>query len=227
MDKCYANHLGSCSDKISKEHYISEALLKEINNLEVSGFKWLKGETKKLPTAALTSKILCTNHNSKLSGLDAQIVNIFKEFKEFSDTSLVPLKNIKRNIDAKSFEKWMLKVLCGMIASGNASKEDGIEIDFEIPSLWIDLLFSDDPLPKEIGLYFKSIISLQFEAKDQFGFAPITEKESDRIIGCKLDFRGFPFYFFLEEVNDKNYLPKPTKITMKKGKFKEVLHFFY
>lgn len=225
--KCYASHLGSCSDRISREHYVSENLLKEISNLEVSGFKWLKGEIKKLPTTTLTSNILCTNHNSKLSDLDAQIVNIFKDFKEFSENYLAPQKNKKRNINAKSFEKWMLKVLCGMISSGNASKENGIVINFEIPSQWIDLLFSDEPLPPQIGLHIKSIINLQFEAKDQFGFSPITEKGNDRIIGCKLEFRGFPFYFFLEEIKNEEYLPKPKKIEIKKGKFKEVLHFFY
>lgn len=45
--KCQASHLGSCSDKISREHYVSENLLKEISNLEASGLKWLKGEVKK------------------------------------------------------------------------------------------------------------------------------------------------------------------------------------
>jgi hypothetical protein len=55
MDKCYANSLGGCSGKISKEHYISEHLLRELGPIKAKGFHWLRGEEKRL------YKILCVN----------------------------------------------------------------------------------------------------------------------------------------------------------------------
>jgi hypothetical protein len=227
MKICYAYHLGSCSDIISREHYISEALLKEFSDLEVSGFKWLNGETKKISTASLTSKILCSYHNSKLSSLDAEIVSIFRDFKELSDLNSVSYKNRKKNINAIVFEKWILKVLCGMVASGNASKDSGEKIEFEIPSPWVENLFSPQPLPSEIGIHIKVTINYKFEPVDRIGFSPITKPGTDQIIGCRLAFRGFPFYIFLEQINDINFLPKPIKIKIKKGKFYDTLHFFY
>jgi hypothetical protein len=46
---CYLFHTKDCSTKISDEHYVSETVLKAVDDvLKVSGFPWLKpGESKK------------------------------------------------------------------------------------------------------------------------------------------------------------------------------------
>src|SRR5690242_5105101 len=46
-DRCYLAHLGTCCSKLSREHLVSAAVLKEIgkDRLEVSGVPWLaRGE---------------------------------------------------------------------------------------------------------------------------------------------------------------------------------------
>jgi hypothetical protein len=58
MDKCYANSLGGCSGKISKEHYISEHLLRELGPIKAKGFHWLRGEEKIIGASALTASVV-------------------------------------------------------------------------------------------------------------------------------------------------------------------------
>jgi hypothetical protein len=71
LSKCYARSIGNCSNQLSKEHYISKGVLELIGcKIEVSGFSWLKGKKNQLTIPSLTSKILCTQHNSELSILD-------------------------------------------------------------------------------------------------------------------------------------------------------------
>ncbi len=69
-DGCYLRATEACCTKISGEHLISETVLDVLaeKQVEVSGLPWLKGETKKLGFAALTSKCLCRTHNSALDG---------------------------------------------------------------------------------------------------------------------------------------------------------------
>ena len=79
--KCYLSDMKGCSDKISKEHYISQNLLDKIEKqnrtIDICGLSWLPKEClKSIGKANLASNILCTHHNSKLSGLDDEIVAV-------------------------------------------------------------------------------------------------------------------------------------------------------
>lgn len=94
-NKCYAHRLGNCSGGSSREHYISDGLLKSIGStLEISGLSWLQGKTKKLPSSALTSKILCKHHNNMLAELDSEAIKFFNTLLRFDkELSKVNLKD--------------------------------------------------------------------------------------------------------------------------------------
>src|SRR4051812_16050975 len=68
---CYARSLMDCSKSISREHYVSEGVLKllaEEKTLAASGFPWLReGEDRNVSLKALTGKMLCDRHNSALA----------------------------------------------------------------------------------------------------------------------------------------------------------------
>src|SRR2546425_10257894 len=87
MDKCWASITGGCSNTLSGEHYVSRGLWQGRPLVVLSGFDWLKGEEKVIPTNRLIAKILCTNHNNELSRLDSEAV-------EFIKTLAVPKKEI-------------------------------------------------------------------------------------------------------------------------------------
>ena len=65
--KCYLSATKGCSEKISQEHYISEALLNSIerhnSTIDVCGLSWLpKEHLKSIGKSSLTAGILCTTH---------------------------------------------------------------------------------------------------------------------------------------------------------------------
>jgi hypothetical protein len=89
---CYLRDTGTCSSKLSAEHLVSEAVLRVLadQEVEVSGFAWLKGKKKTLTFANLTAKCLCTNHNSALSSIDTVGGKFFAAIQECGTTDYKP-----------------------------------------------------------------------------------------------------------------------------------------
>jgi hypothetical protein len=152
IDECYAASLADCESKLSREHYISEALLKHLNrtnDLRVSGLAWTGTEYRVLPPRALASKILCERHNSALSGLDALAVRFFGAFDE---ESIVGASNeLLYLFSGHDIERWILKILCGLLSSRNLML-DGIPRE-PVPRKWLEILFGDADFGDGAGLY--------------------------------------------------------------------------
>lgn len=76
MADCFLSAHGECSDKISREHYLSAAVMKAIapdGDLKVGGLAWQPPQTLQgIGIQSLQSKVLCTSHNSGLTELDAE-----------------------------------------------------------------------------------------------------------------------------------------------------------
>ena len=64
MIRCSASALDECSQDQSREHLISASIFPGAKAVSVSGFPWCKNEIQTIGLANLTSKILCTKHNS-------------------------------------------------------------------------------------------------------------------------------------------------------------------
>src|SRR5216683_7087127 len=79
---CYAQALADCSDVRSREHYLTESVLKAIalaDEIEVEGLAWQgSGYSKVVGTKRLASWILCKRHNEALSGLDSTALHLFQ-----------------------------------------------------------------------------------------------------------------------------------------------------
>src|SRR5688572_9441951 len=69
---CYARTLRDCSEKLSREYWISQSILDLGDSMIVArGLPWLKpGESRRISSKSLAARILCTRHNSALSSLD-------------------------------------------------------------------------------------------------------------------------------------------------------------
>ena len=108
--------LGECSERISREHYISRSVLESVGQaVRISGFPWQEpGETKDVGTSALTAKILCDHHNSLLSPLDSAANELIIGLKDAYEASVNGnLSNGTFSLPGVQIEKWMLKVLVG------------------------------------------------------------------------------------------------------------------
>jgi len=188
IKSCYANCLTDCESQRSREHYISESLLEYLNRnkgLRLSGFPWNKGGEQTLPPSALTSKVLCKRHNSALSKLDSIAVRLFQAFDEEkvseSGQQLIFL------FSGHDIERWLLKILCGLIFSKNVSLED--EADLSIPDYWLRILFGEAEFSEEQGLYVCKSRGHRFVGPKGLQLQVITG--SDRLTGMGLWICGY------------------------------------
>jgi hypothetical protein len=155
--------LGDCSPTLSREHFVSASLLNELNRhdgLRVSGFRWLEaGQETMLPPNALASRILCDRHNSALSCVDEIAVNVFGAFNEKgaarSGRQLLYL------FSGNDLERWILKILCGLVCSRSLST--GNDADISIPEAWLRILFGGADFPEGQGLYVCTLPGHRFE----------------------------------------------------------------
>ena len=122
--RCYAAGLGDCCGKVNREHYISQSVLKQIGDgksVTVRNAPFLNRDTpKEIGIASLTAKVLCEHHNGVLSELDSTGVRMFAAMDAFTGRageSLAPAETIR--IDGDAFERWLLKLFCGGLFSGN------------------------------------------------------------------------------------------------------------
>lgn len=181
--KCYAAELADCSEKMSGEHSISDAILQQFSldgvTVEIKGLSWLEDdETKNLPTRRLKSKILCKRHNEALSGLD----NVAKRF--FSCIDRID-KGYGTDHDrgdrvflfnGNDIERWMLKTLCGLVSSGNASSQSGPIVGWKPNLQSLRIVFAQEGFPTQCGLYCCGVKSGVNIVHRNFEFAPISNE---------------------------------------------------
>jgi hypothetical protein len=157
---CYAAALGGCSSKISREHAISRGVLELIAggcDVDIGGLAWLAdGERRVLPSSALASNVLCRNHNSALSGLDAfalRLVGAIVAIWRDMTTRRRRRPPALYLFNGEDLERWMLKCLCGLVASGTGNVDGLVDARrWRPPRWWLECLFGLAGLPRDYGL---------------------------------------------------------------------------
>jgi len=156
---CYARELKDCSLTVTREHYISRALLTRLipfgdKPLTMEGVKAAAGSAIDLPPAALTAKVLCGRHNGMLSPLDAMIEQFYDalDWAPRPDTFVINNKHRVRSFNGRALEAWFLKVALGLLSSGNASYP-GMPSDWRPSTEHLQILFGGATLPAPLGLY--------------------------------------------------------------------------
>jgi len=194
--RCYARALRDCGTKTSGEHFISNSILglyDGAGELTVEGFPWLiTGEQRRIQRATLTAKVLCTRHNSALSSLDSTAVRFFgfligKDEGTYQNILLINGKEIKR---------WMLKTLCGVVASGNVVHNYGRIRGWEPPRQWLDILFDAKQIPEGCGLHY--IIGKYRYADKRIEINTVRNTTTGEIVALTFVVSGFPFLFAME-----------------------------
>ena len=112
--KCLFSYRRSCSPKITREHYISQSVLRLLNNvglknLKVSGLR-ASSEFKSIAIRNLTAKILCKTHNSMFSRLDGEIARFAKAIQSHFEFG----EDKEYLFCGHDIERWLFKVAMGM-----------------------------------------------------------------------------------------------------------------
>jgi hypothetical protein len=163
--------------------------------IDVSGFPWLKGESRVMTFASMTSNCLCAAHNNALSPLDAVAGQFFQAIKNCGTVSTVPSR--RYIFSGHDLERWLLKTLAGLSASRSLASNrerltegfhEGIDVPalLENPNLW----------KKPIGLYFGGYKGQVIQRRNLFHFAPLTTLDTNKLAGITTVLQGFDFSLF-------------------------------
>ncbi len=190
--RCFASVDNNCSNRISREHFISETLLRQIelnNTAKIAGLRWQPPQSFNiLPLKGLASNILCERHNSALSPLDAA-VGAFTLAIGAIDGELHPKSTSARFVRyefcGEDIERWMLKCLIGMVVSGNLG---GV-----LKSECHDLLFDRVPWPTGWGLYWLHDKGGTAYHSQSFAISTDVHPQTGVIVLVRFTLRGMPF----------------------------------
>lgn len=218
---CYASATRDCSQHLSREHLIPESILRKQSSSgmnEVSGFRANGGQRGDIPAKRLVSRVLCTRHNEALSPLDAESDRLFATLRDFNRQTREAITE-SRLFSGDDIERFMLKCLCAMIASGNAWKvnwDGNLAID---PQL-IEILFENKPIDYFCGLRLLAPVGGQFAYSEHIGVAPTRMRPPyDGVTGIMLIIGGFQFVLSPTRPvgpSRRNYL-RPGRITFTVG----------
>lgn len=202
---CYLASSQNCGGGLSREHYISRALIDQ-RDVFVRGMPWQKAEVQRLSPDNLTAKILCRRHNSALSPLDTHAQRLFLGIEEASHHA--SRRSLSRKpqffmTSGDAMELWAMKTLAGLYAS---------KINFETPGYkFRDFAVPMDAIARELtserpNSLLQMIVPLAEEEHEArlgrraVSVGPIVDGESDRLLGLLIRLHGLAFHFHIEPV---------------------------
>lgn len=190
--KCYLRGLNNCSRTISAEHYISRNVLEQIGDdvVVVGGLPWLNDGERSLRLDNLTANCLCSWHNSDLSPLDnsaGRFLAIAKRIRHLDAQAPG-----QRLFSGHDLERWFLKTIAGMAASGNLSDGAARFRDFA-PEIDVAKMMVDAAAwPRDSGMYFFQKIGEKTTTTERFDIAPLIDHQ-EKITGAVATFAGLRF----------------------------------
>jgi hypothetical protein len=128
VGKCWAAALGGCSADGTKEHLITRAIWNG-EPVEVEGFPWCKGISKRVGANALAAHILCKTHNNLLSSVDEAAATAMDVFRQACGLAVSRQAEQNRNWDIKRLEiakpdlleRWFIKTAVDLVIAGVGS----------------------------------------------------------------------------------------------------------
>jgi hypothetical protein len=200
MAECWAKSIGNCSDKLSREHLVSEGVFPD-QMLIVQGWRWCKNEPREISINGLASKILCKSHNSLLSDVDRagiDAMNVFREADKVRKARAAiqrPMRwRIKTfTIDGSGLERWCLKTLI------NAMTEDEYKIGKDSEAIGkpsarlVRIAFGQERFKVKAGLYGIGAVGAEWNLIDGFRLLPYIDSERTLVAGL-FSIHGYQFF---------------------------------
>ena len=213
MVKCYAASLGDCSAKQSKEHYISKGIWRS-GMINFDGYRWMGGETRTLPVLSVSSKILCTTHNSALSYLDTVFQRFFETGAVFHN-NLFERGKLKRSAvwktDRATFDGYELERLLAKIAVGGIQDEPDVlwhptgAAAIDTPKEIVEVIFGREKFTHPRGLYLVNSVGDTIVNKDRVTIHTMLHPETGWFIGAIIAIRHWQFFINLSDIDPTEY----------------------
>lgn len=217
---CYLLHTEDCSTKMSDEHYVSETVLKAVDNvLKITGVPWLRpGESKKIPASSFYRKILCIRHNKAFSHIDAQGGRFVKWIKMLCNSSISPLHPLTI-FNGLDIERWLLKTFWGLLFSAILQVAPGKTIKkVKNTPRMVDLLFGRIPDKWGRGLWVRTDPKLAVDTQLSLSVSPVSKPGTNQLFGFTLNIFGFDFLYSTAPINVETSVFRPSEIIFERHK---------
>lgn len=198
ITRCFLSFTEDCGNRISNEHYISQAILKEFDTIRVSGMIWQNGdESSEVGLNSLTVRALCERHNSALSMLDKigthAFISIRNAVNHAKKNSLSRSTNYFL-IDGAGLELWALKTLAGAHYGGVFAYEK-LATRNQLSPGFARLLdsFTAGHVPEPLGMNVSP--SSGHLLNDGIGLAPLVSDRHATVTGISFNFLGVKLDF--------------------------------
>jgi hypothetical protein len=187
---------------------------------------WQPPDTEKsIPPASLAARILCRRHNQALSPLDAEAGRLFrtiggfdKDFNEQHPSDAIAV------FSGEDIERWMLKTLCGMVASGHVSKERIVQSNV-VSETWVDVLFGRSTWQAPLGMYVCT--PDQTYHSSSFLFQSRIHPKTGELLVADLQLNGMAFSLLLKKADNPSALGicRPRMLVLKQAAVAKFLEF--
>ena len=213
MKDCWAKALGDCSDKISKEHIISEGMFPGLEIL-VKGFSWCSDEFKEIRIETFVKRLLCEYHNHTLRLTDNAGIDAMKAFR--AEVQLYKARNAmkpirwtvkKFRIDGRGLERWCLKTLINASEGAYKIGRDSTIVGQPSDRL-VRIAFSKENFKPKAGLYGLADEGENWDIKDGIRLLPCVDRDN-MLVGGLFVIHGYRYLLYLEEdgVNSRLTIP--------------------
>jgi hypothetical protein len=127
--------------------------------IELRGLTWMQDDDlRAIPISRLASNILCKDHNTALSPLDAlgrRWVAHLSTINADINSVASPRPITLFLVNGHDLERWMFKMLCGLVVSGSIDVTGiGDPRDWRPPRDWLEMIYGVRPIPSGCGLNF-------------------------------------------------------------------------
>ena len=204
--KCWAAALGECGGGKSAEHLVSKCLF-DGDRVSVVGFPWCREQAIEIQLSDAVANILCRNHNSALSPIDAVGGRLFSTLAEVKRLQDVRLGLGKRTWNVITYpfagtevERWVLKSTISLFYAGDPgavwwpTRMPAISP----PNILVEAAFGRATLPPPMGLYNADAVGGSITFAKSVRFSPVFA-HPEALVGAFFEFRGFRFLMWCHE----------------------------
>lgn len=205
MVTCWAETLGDCGAIQSREHYLSRSII-GAGEVTVSGFPFLKGETRTIPSERLVAKMLCKTHNEYLSPTDTAAGHFFQVLSAFRRRAIMRARGARKRggidmyeVDGALVERWMLKTLINVMFD----RDVGADERWRPLDVWVRCAFGVLAFPAKCGLYLLQGEGWSHLAKNSaIGILPrMRSDQDDTLIGGQFRIADLQFALAMEPLH--------------------------
>lgn len=225
---CYLRATGDCSEDISREHYMSKAILDQLGSkIRVSGVAWRpQGGAFETSVASLTAKILCSRHNEALSPLDQEAARFFAALRDAMidlDRRTLSRKPTIHLIGDDTLELWMLKAACGVYHSVGSANGQRVSATHSFNYAKAQSALFNGEWDQRAGLYFLGNVGSTVTASNAVEFATLTDEARHAFAGVRVSFSGFTFDVIFDDVGTpplpwSDVIRRPSEVTITKDR---------